>query len=398
MDFFVTLLVAFSLIFFFGRVFRELKLPRALGHICAGLIIGSAFVRPLLFDANMIASFDALADFGIVLLFFFAGLKISVPTFLRNLKESVSISVLNTLFPMVAAFIFMIALGYGAQTALIIGLIISVSSLAIIVSQLDELGLLTSKMGNLIVNAGSVDDLIEMTILAGILAAIGISLNEDPIVFVIKLAFFVVALVAAKFLIIPNFFKVLKNKPSQESMFAASLFIALLMAALANLVGFGAVIGALIAGALVRHFLSTESHRPWEEHKISNDIHMIGFGMFIPIFFAWTGFNTDLSVLSSQPILVFGLFIISMVLGSLGTYMGVKLSKGTDGEARLVAVGMSVKGDAELAVGFAALETGLITQDLFSAIVIVSILSSILPPIIFNRLALQYKRHLAATK
>lgn len=389
MDFFLALLVAFVLSFVLGKFSKELGLPRATGYLIAGLLLGIPFLRDRLFDAPALDSFESLADFGVILLFFFAGLEISLKQFSRNLGESLSISLLNTALPMVAITGFMILMGFDFRVGLIMGLVLAVSAQALVLDILDEMGLLKDRLAQILINAGSVDDIVELVILTGVLAIVGLSSGHATGQLFIHLVLFVGAVVSAKLWILPAFFR-LFSQTSAESIFGAALGIALFMGVLSNVLGFGTVIGALIAGILVRHFLSTEERKPWQEHRIANNIHLIGFGFFIPLFFVWVGFNTNLSTGLSDPFLVGALFALSFGLGILGTWLGVRLSKGNSLEGLLVALGMSTKGDVELAVGLIALKAGLITNELFSVIVIIALVSSIVPPILFKHFVREY--------
>lgn len=392
MDFFLTILVSFSLAIFLGKAAKALGVPRAVGYLFAGILLANPLVRPLLFDSGITGSFESLASIGVLLLFFFAGLKISFSQFSRNLKESLSISILNTVLPSLAVLAFGLAIGLPWQTALILGLILSVSAQAIIVDILDELGLLKERLGVLIVNAGSVDDIVELIFMGMVLALVGVGGVGDLPGLVINLGLFAAVLLAVKLVVIPTFFRFFGAGNSEESLFGASLLVALLMAVLSNLLGLGALIGALIAGILVRHFLSIESRKPWEEHRISGDIHLIGFGFLVPLFFVWVGFNTDLQLAASEPFMVTMLFLLSFVLGAAGTYLGVRLNKGSRYEGFIVALGLSTKGDAELAVSLVALQAGFISQQLFSIIVIIALISSVLPPIIFRHFIRDYPK------
>ncbi len=390
MDFIFAVLIAFSLSAFFGKISRRLGIPRSVGYIAAGIFLSNSFFGNPLFRHDIRSSFESLSSFGVLLLFFFAGLEINLKSFFKNLNESLSISFLNTVLPFIAVFFFASAMGYPFAVALILGLVMSVSGQAIIVDILDELGLLKSKVGNLIIDAGSVDDIVELIFLTVVLGIIGVSSTGNLIGLGLNLVLFAGIIIAAKLVLLPAFFRFLGPHNSPETMFGASLFIALLFAALSNVFGLGSLIGALLAGILVRQILSIENRKPWEEHKISNDIHLIGFGFFIPLFFFWVGYNTSLELAFADPFLVVALFALSFVLGGLGTWLGVRLNKGTSLEGFLVAVGMSVKGDAELAVSFIALQAGIISIQIFSVIAVIAIISSIIPPILFQHFIRQY--------
>lgn len=390
MDFFLTLLLAFVLAIVFGKIAKRLGLARIAGYICAGLVLSHPLLRSVLFDEKASSAFGLISDFGILLLFFFAGLEISIPQFKKNFKESFLISLLNTLLPFLVITWFCLAIGLGFNTAIVLGMILSVSAQAVIVDVLDELGLLKDKLGILVLSAGSVDDMVELFLLTVVLGFVGLSSGAMVFQIILNLLLFVFIVVSAKLWVVPYFFRTLAPTSAPEALFGASLAVALLMGVLSNFLGFGVTIGAVVSGILVRHILSIDQRKPWEEHKISNDIHLIGFGFFVPLFFVWAGFNTNLGVAFSQPFLVLSLFLISFFFGTLGSYVAVRLNRGTSLESMLVAMAMATKGDVELAVGLIALKAGVISVDFFSTIVLIALMSSILPIMIFRHFIKQY--------
>ncbi len=398
MNFFLALLVAFTLAVVLGRLARGIGLPRVFGYLVAGLILGAPVLKSFLFDGVVASSFQSVADFGVILLFFFAGLELSIKQFSRNLKESISISLLNTALPFVAVLIFAIYSGLDFAAALVLGLAMSVSSQAIIVDLLDELGLLKGRLGSLILSAGSVDDIVEMFLVAVVIAFVGVaSVGVSLPALAVNLALFALVLLVVKLAVLPIIFRVFESANSPESLFGFSLLVAFLMAVLSNILGLGALIGALVAGILVRHYLSIDARKPWEEHKVSNDIHLIGFGFLIPLFFVWVGYNTDIGLALANPILVLVLFVLSFVLGAAGTYAGVRLNKGSKLEGLIVALGLSVKGDAELAVSLLALQAGIISQQIFSVIVVIALISTVIPPLLFNFVIKSYPQKRAGS-
>src|SRR3989338_5873831 len=119
--------------------------------------------------------------------------------------------------------------------------------------------------------------------------------------------------------LMPLALKIFEKDKSQATLFMGALIIVLLMAYLSELLGIGSLIGALIAGILVRQTLLTgEDRKPWRKNEISHSIHMVSFGFLIPLFFVNVGLNTDISLLSSNIFLVIVLIIIDI----LGTLIG----------------------------------------------------------------------------
>ncbi|MBI5553846.1 MAG: cation:proton antiporter [Candidatus Diapherotrites archaeon] len=387
MEFLSVLLLVFSLALLLGKIANRLSLPRVAGYLLAGILLTLPPVSSLLPVSAYGTILEPIANIGIVLMFFFAGLKISIPSFRRNLNESILISGLNTFLPFLAVGAFMLWSGYALPAAIIMGITLAVSGQAIVVEIMDELNLLKTKAGNLLLNAGSVDDVVELLLLTSGFFFMGNLASQNPFQLVGNLALFAVIILLTKIFLLSPIFRIFTEKSSKESLFGGALATALFMAVLSNFLGLGAIIGAMVAGMLVRQFFNLEERKPWEQNLIAHQIHLIGFGFFIPVFFVWVGLQTNLQSIATNPFLLLVLFFTSTILGFIGTWLGVRFSHGNPTEATFTALGMSAKGDTELAVGAIALSLGIISTELFSIIVIIAFISAVFPPMLFYRFA-----------
>ncbi|TSC64211.1 MAG: Na(+)/H(+) antiporter, partial [Microgenomates group bacterium Gr01-1014_93] len=207
---------------------------------------------------------------------------------------------------------------------------------------------------------------------------------------------FVLIVIIFRFTLIPFALRIFEKEKSKSTLFMGALIIVLLMSYLSELFGIGSLIGALIAGILVRQtLLSGEDRKPWRKNEISHSIHIISFGFLIPLFFVNVGLNTSFGTLSSNISLVIVLVLISIIGTLAGTVIGVLLSKGTLTEGLIVGWGVIPKGDTELVIATLALNNGLISVDIFTAIITVALASTFLAPIVFKILI---KRHAKITR
>lgn len=381
---FIALLLAYLL----SEIFRYFRLPRVIGQILAGIALGMPIIKNALFTNDILSIFSFIANIGIILLFFFVGLEINLKEFKKNFKESSLIAIFNTLIPLITGFLAgKFLFNFNNTTSLIIGISVSVSSQAISLDILEEVKLLKSKIGNLIIASGTVDDVFELLLISFILivfhsTALG-QISFQKLVFDILI--FVLIVIIFRFSLIPFALRVFEKDKSKAALFMGALIIVLLMAYLSELFGISSLIGALIAGVLVRQTLLTgEDRKPWRRNEISHSIHIISFGFLIPLFFVNIGLSTDVYSLSSNIFLVLVLILID-ILGTLtGTIIGVVLSNGTLREGLIVGWGVIPKGDTELVIATLALNSGLINVSVFTAIITVALFSTFLAPIVFR--------------
>src|SRR3989344_1893351 len=401
MEPFLTILICLMLAYFLAEVFKKLGLPRVVGQIIAGLILGIGFIKAYVFNADSLEIIDFLANLGLIFLFYYVGLETNFKSFTKNFKKSIFISVFNTSLPFIAGFLLAkYGLNLDILPSIIIGVSLSVSAQSVSIDLLEELRLLKSKLGNLIITAGAVDDILELMLVTLLLGIFYSSITHLGIIrFLLDMSIFLAVLTLAKLIFIPYSLKFFDIEKSSTSRFMLSTMIVLGVALLSHHLGMGLFIGAMAAGIIVRQTISKEMIRPnWEEQDIAKSTHIIAFGFLLPLFFVKIGITTELHLILSNFKLII-LFIIIALLGTvIGTVIATWLNKGTFKEGLILGFGLSPKGDLELAIITLALENSIITNNIYTSLVIMSLSTTILAPIIFKKLVQTYGTNLKAAK
>ena len=101
----LVIFIALLLAYLISEIFRHFGLPRVIGQILAGVVLGIPLIKNLLFTEQIIPVFSFITNIGIILLFFFVGLEINLKKFRKNFRESSLIAVFNTLIPLTAGFL-----------------------------------------------------------------------------------------------------------------------------------------------------------------------------------------------------------------------------------------------------------------------------------------------------
>lgn len=392
---FVTL-IALLLAYLFAEVFQHFKLPRVVGQLLAGVVLGIPLIHTTLFTPDITAIFSYITNIGVILLFFFVGLEINIVTFKKNVRESSLIAVFNTLIPLIAAFFVGTHLfHFDWLTSLILGISVAVSSQAISLDLLEEVKLVKSKLGNLIITSGAVDDVFELLLVSVLLVLFTTIGNTSILKLFIDVALFILIVLLFRVSLIPFAMHIFERDKSKSILFMGALIIVLLMASLSELLGISSLIGALIAGMMVRQTLLTgHDRKPWRKNELSHSIHVIAFGFLIPLFFVNVGMNTDLASVSANLSLI-GVLLLIDIFGTIaGSIIGVLLSGGNFLEGMLVGWGVVPKGDTELVIATLALNAGLITLSIYSAIIVVALVSTLLAPIVFKWLVEKYAKEI----
>ncbi len=366
---------------FFGIVARKLKAPQVVGEIIAGLIIGPCllgFVQQTDFITQM-------AEIGVILLMFSAGLETNLRDLLSTGVQSFFIACAGVLVPLVGGTLLYMGF-YGPSAvgspeffkAVFIGVIMTATSVGITVEVLRELGKLKSKIGTMIISAAIIDDVIGIIVLTVVL---GYGTGESGIgkVMLSTVAFFVLALIFG--VIIYKIFKRIdKRYPHTQRIPIIGLGLCFFMAYIAErYFGIADITGAYLAGII----LCNLDDAPYIERKMNINSYML----FGPVFFCSIGLKTDISGMSFG-ILAFALafVVVALITKIIGCGLMAKIFKMSNRDALKCGVGMMTRGEVALIVATKGLYAGMLDSVYFTAVILLIVVSSILTPILLKML------------
>jgi len=294
----------------------------------------------------------------------------------------------------------MLALGYGWVLAFIIGVTRMPTAEAVIVPILDEFQLIRTRVGEFIVGAGVLDDVIEVFLVAIVSVWIGEKAGEGAagvggqiLGIVAGLAVFVVvAWVSYRWVLAP-LSRWLPKRPRN--------LILLAMVALFGFGGFaesaslGMVVGAITAGILMRPVFAREGAAG---ETATRAVQAISYGFLGLIFFFWVGLSVDLNSLVQAPMLAILLFLAAFVGKLVGVFLMVPMKKLSVREAWIIGIGLNARLTTEIIVAQLLFNAKLIDVNLFTALVAASSLSTILVPLLFTLLVRAWGPQLRAAE
>lgn len=346
------------------------------------------FIR-IIFGQESILLVKFLADIGVILLLFFVGLQINFRQFEKSIPSSAWISFFNTSIPLVFGFLASKYLfNLDTSVSLIVGVCLSVSSVAISLDILEELKKIRTKLGALIASAGAFDDMVELILITVILTFIETALQKTSILqLFFGVLLFSAVVLAFRLWFIPFFLHRIEGQPEHAQLFTGALIITLIMAVLADYLGLGALIGALFSGVIIRQVLLKDpGHKPWERMEITHPIHSIAFGFLVPFFFFNVGFSTD--VLAIWQNLTFGVVItlIAIIGTVVGSALGYYIVNRNWKNGCIVGWALNAKGDTELVIAQLALSAGVISKGVFSSLIFMAVVSTLVSPFVLKHL------------
>lgn len=383
----IAILICLASLFVISEILQFFKIPRVVSQIGVGMVFGLPALSSVLLTAETSSILQFLAYIGQVMLLFFVGLQLDLRRSVHDVKNSLWISFFNTIFPLIGGFLLCkYVFELSTEASVVIGVCMSVSATAMALDLLEEVGKIRTRLARFIVSAGSIDDVVESILFATILGFIS-TVSEHFTVFdlLINIVIFLGILLLFRLLIIPFILKLAeRSRALHSSLLTGGLIITLVLAALADRLGISAFIGALLGGIIMRHVLKIDNHRPWELHEITHSVHDLAFGFLVPFFFLWVGLKTNVMDIFTNINFSVLITIIAIVGTVGGTMLGYYFIEKNWKRAWLVGWAMNAKGDTELIMATLALSAGIITNQIFSALIFMAVVSTLISPIVFR--------------
>lgn len=364
---------------YFGLVARKVKAPQVAGEIIAGLIIGPSVLN-LVSDSEFLSG---MAEIGVILLMFSAGLETNIDKLKRSGIKATIIACVGVLVPLICGTIlYMCFYGfapYGTETflrAMFIGTILTATSVSITVQVLKELGKVSTDVGTTIMSAAIIDDVIGIVALTAVLSLKNPDANLG-IVCMKTAAFFALSLVVG--IVIFKVMQVIDRRwPHTRRIPIMGMALAFVLAYVADkYFGVADITGAYVAGII----LSSLNDSAYIDRKMDISSYML----FGPVFFASVGLQTNLKTVDMS-ILTFSLaFVLVGLLGKvIGCGLSAKLLKYNNFDSLKIGVGMMTRGEVALIVAQRGLKAGIMDSKYFTSVILLIVISSILTPVILK--------------
>lgn len=366
---------------FFGILARKLKAPQVVGEIVAGLLIGPGILG-LVQQSDFLLD---MAEIGVVLLMFSAGLETNLKELLKTGPKALLIACAGVFVPLLGgALLYMGFYGtapWGSEAfykAVFIGVILTATSVSITVETLKEMGKLKGKVGTTILSAAIIDDVIGIIVLTFVIGFKNPDSNPGKVVLNTVL-FFVFALVVG--FIIYKLIKFLDNKyPHTRRIPIIGLALCLAFAYIAErYFGIADITGAYVAGIILCSIRDSE--------YIAEKMDINSYMIFGPVFFASIGLKTNLSSMTGSLVLFSACFVlVGLITKIIGCGLMSRLCGFKGMECVKIGVGMMTRGEVALIVAQKGLSVGLLTPEYFASVILLIIISSISTPIILKLL------------
>jgi len=367
-----------------GYLLKRIGQPAVVGEVLAGLILGPSvlnlFNLPFFTDAHLSVTIKHLAELGVLLLMFLAGIELHLEDLVKSGKVAIITGSSGFLLTFGLGYFLATAFSFDLQSAIFIGLMLAPTSIGISAQTLMELKQLRSKVGVTLLGAAAIDD---------ILAVLGISIFlaffldgsaggfTSILLILLKMVLYLLAASAIGIWLIPRLTRVVERMQISQGLVSYAFIAVLLYAWSAEALGqMATIIGAFMAGL----FFSRSEYK----ETIGRGFSSFAYGIFVPIFFINVGLSADVRQIPSDGyLLLAGMLIVVMSSKIAGAMFGGRIGRMTFQEILQLGFGMNPRGEVVLIIATVGITEGMINTEVFSiAVVLVIITTLMIPPIL----------------
>ena len=388
--FFFAIVALMGMAHFMGSLFGRLHMPRVIGEIAGGLVLGPTVLGAIAPDAytwifNAFPGEDKLlamaSEFGLVLLMFMSGMEIKARFAREDRKIAFPLLAGATLLPFILGaaaprvFNFESYMGpngnLGSLT-IIIGIAVAITSIPVISKIFLDLGIMHTRFARICLTVATVEDIALWGLLA---VAISLSKSTDPSVAelvrtpIITLVFFAVAMV-----LVPRLLNGLRHTPARNVVENRPVRFALLtcfsMVAVSELLGVKELFGALLAGMAICRLPQDVVD------VVRTKVKAFALVFFTPIYFAIVGLKLDL--LKNFDLAFFlGFFLFCTVVKTLATAVAGRLGTGDWLSTANLAAALNARGGPGIVLASVAFDAGIIDERFFITMVLTAVVTSL---------------------
>lgn len=366
-----------------GYLATRIKQPSVLGKLIVGVILGPSLLNlvhlNIITDSHLGELINELAELGVLLLMFLAGIELDLHEMRRSSRVAALAGSLGVVVPVVLGAVIGLVTGMPFSHAVFLGLTLGATSVSISAQTLMELKVLRSKVGFGLLGAAVFDDILVILLLSTFVAInSGGNGFLEVLLILLRMILFLAFSVAFGLWGLPRLSRAMHKLQVNQGVVTLALVILLTYGIAAEILGgMAAITGAFIAGLMFA--------RTGEKHEVEQGLHSLAFTFFVPIFFVNIGLVVSLKDLTPGIAWFFIILTLFAIIGKIvGSGLGARMGKFSWLESLQLGIGMVSRGEVGLIVAKVGLDEKLLSNDTFSAIVGMVILTTLLTPLMLR--------------
>ena len=379
-----------------GAIFARLNQPSVIGEVIGGIMLGPSLLGRFAPDlqARLLPSEAApmlgiLSQLGVILYMFLVGLELDLDALRARAKSTIVISNAGIIVPFALGAVLSWRLfeHYAPDGvsftpfALFLGVSMAITAFPVLARILEDRGLTRTPLGIMALTCAAIDDVTAWCLLAFVVGVAQQTARDAVLTLVLTAVYIPVMLIAGR-AIMKGIVARLDRSPRLGEQTLTLILAAVLLSALTTeFIGVHAIFGAFLLGAIVPHQSSTARQ---VREKVEDVVRV----MLLPAFFAFTGLRTQIGLLQTGNDWLVCLAIIAMA--TAGKFGGAALAARATGQSwrdsAALGILMNTRGLVELIVLNIGLDLGVISPQLFTMLVIMAIVTTMLTSPVLTRL------------
>ena len=365
-----------------GLFSRRIHMPAVVGALLAGVILGPSGLALISLDGSTGVFIEELAEIGVILLMFSAGLDTDLGELKKNGLASMVTALIGVVVPLAGGFVAYALYfhtdfaDYGELLkAVFVGVVLTATSVSITVETLREMGKLKGRVGTTILGAAVLDDIIGVIVLTIVTSLKDTSVSPISVLLKIVAYFIFIGVIVFVVMKVRGFVEMRDEKRRVVIISVALCFILCYISE--EFFGIADITGAYFAG-LMLCTLKIESY-------VARRVDIVSYLMFSPVFFASVGLKVTLGGMNAS-IWIFSivLLVVAILTKVVGCGLGARFCGCTNKEALQIGIGMVSRGEVALIVAQKGYASGMLDSVLFAPIVVVVIVTTLLTPILLK--------------
>jgi Kef-type K+ transport system membrane component KefB len=382
-EFFLAVFLMLLVARVFGELLQRVKQPTLVGELLAGVLIGPSILNIVQPTADL----TLVANVALFFIMFLTGLRLHTKDIVEAGRKAMVVSILAFAIPFAAGAYVSSLFGLTLVESLVVGLTLAITAVPVNSIILMEFGMLKTKLGATVITAGVINDILALVVLGVILqlpANGGSAVDYLGVASsIVKIALFVGGVLFVD--------RLLRRHPqwsrrqlerlgprlgTKESAFGLMLTFSIGVSLLAEWAGLHFIIGTFFAGLLLNEIMGDD--------RLGRDTSVLSgitFGFFAPLLFAFIGVEFNAEALAGVLVLAGALLLVAISGKLFGGYVGARLTGFSPPQSNLIAFLLNSRGFVELVIATIAYQAGLIDLALFSIVVGIGVITTIMSPI-----------------